>query len=63
MSDIHNRREHENENYIDKEKPSGREENGQREMLRQGHIYANEYPIMFPFGPPIYMDKITEPIL
>jgi len=63
MSDIHNRREHENENYIDKEQPSGREENGQREMLRQGHIYANEYPIMFPFGPPIYMDKITEPIL
>lgn len=28
-----------------------------------GEMYKNEHPVLFPFGPPVYLDKIPEPII
>tara|TARA_B100000212_G_scaffold190931_1_gene143926 strand:- start:62 stop:871 length:810 start_codon:yes stop_codon:yes gene_type:complete len=30
---------------------------------QHGDIYANEYPVHFPFGPPIYLDKCPDNII
>ena len=30
---------------------------------RIGAHFANEHPVMFPFGPPVYLDKLPEEII
>ena len=30
---------------------------------RHGDYFANEHPVMFPFGPPVYLDKLPEPVV
>ena len=30
---------------------------------RIGTYFANEHPVMFPFGPPVYLDKLPEEII
>ena len=32
-------------------------------VIAKGSEYANEHPVLFPFGPPIYLDKVPEKII
>ena len=32
-------------------------------VIAKGDEYANEHPVLFPFGPPIYLDKVPEHII
>ena len=30
---------------------------------RHGDVFVNEHPVMFPFGPPVYLDKLPETVV
>ena len=32
-------------------------------VIKNNHAFVNEHPVLFPFGPPVYLDKVPDNIL
>ena len=32
-------------------------------VIKNNHEFVNEHPVLFPFGPPVYLDKVPDNIL
>ena len=55
--------EHKGEENIRRQEYLKEEEVKDGKLWREGHIFTNEHPVMFPFGPPIYLDKMSEDVI